>query len=559
MKKFLFYIFLGLSVTVFSQSSCPNLNFSMGNFTGWQCYTSVCDIMDAAQLQNSGQFFDPYCPTIPKVPNGYNFSCRLGYSQYRYSDTIEYALMIDSNNSLLFIYSATLHPDCELTHIYNDRQKLIIYTKDTLNNILPIPCANVDILSDTTLVYMACSPYDGRKWNRIGINLESLIGENIKIQICLRQNASHVGGYVYVVVDCFPSQTYKPTEIQLCKGQVARLSAPEGFNEYTWSRSSDTNWSRTDRQIVVPNPQDEEIFTCKLGTFGCESELKFVIKELSTDAYFTFGVKDGQNNVNFPLHNWENWYDTCNRTATFVDFSPIRNGIKDSILWKIISPSGAVLETSSDSMFTYTFSEPPNNQPETYRVHLTAFASNEGCSEKDTMSQNITIYPSPKVKIEEEKRMCIGDSAWLKAVVIQSEIVSHQWNWTDENNINHTTSGDSIKIYGSGSGIYTLASLDSVGCFARDTIEIQIINPLFTNKFSNDTLCSGRTTKRVVFTGMATIYEWTSTGNISNMPTNSIGNFGEYMLENKGNTLLTDTIIVTPKYVMNVKTCIGAC
>jgi len=165
-----------------------------------------------------------------------------------------------------------------------------------------------------------------------------------------------------------------------------RIVAPDGFVSYKWTRSSNANWVVYTRQVNVQYPIDGEIITCTLRSqLGCESEVKIVFRVTSVDVDFMFGVKDTNAHVDFAAHANQNWYDTCSRTATFVDFSQVINSKKQSIMWEIIG----LKVNSSDSMFTYTFPTP--DTPTTYQVRLIVYAGN-GCA--GAFSQSITIYPS---------------------------------------------------------------------------------------------------------------------------------------------------------------------
>ena len=98
-------------------------------------------------------------------------------------------------------------------------------------------------------------------------------------------------------------------------------------------------------------------------------------------------------------------------------------------------------------------------------------------------------------------------------------------------------------------------------CVGRDTtFSITVFpEPTLTTPLENDTLCDEELTKTVEFSGAANLYEWYITDAISGFPTGvQSGNFGNYIVENKTDTLLTSFINITPKYIMNEKTCVGA-
>jgi gliding motility-associated-like protein len=309
-----------------------------------------------------------------------------------------------------------------------------------------------------------------RPWTTVGYNLESFIGQTIKIYF-ETQTCGAGSAYAYVLADCRPAIMESP----VCEGDYARFfDVPTGFESYTWTRSSNSSWEVYTRRLAVPDPLDEEIFTCKMSSLGCDSEIKYIVKKASVVAKSLFGVPDSAGNVDFTKNNHQNWYDTCNRTVAFVDSSYAVNTKKDSILWEI--PQLNV--KSSDSVFIYTFPEPIGNQPVTYRIRLTVFETS--CKFTDTMSHYITIYPKPKVKITSEKQvLCRGDSAWLRAEAVRSDFFSHQWKRIDKNEVTHTFTGDSIQILMGGT--YTLESVSYGGCTASDTFKMLTLNNAITS------------------------------------------------------------------------------
>ncbi|MCL2131889.1 MAG: Ig-like domain-containing protein, partial [Lentimicrobiaceae bacterium] len=211
------------------------------------------------------------------------------------------------------------------------------------------------------------------------------------------------------------------------------------------------------QQINVEDPMDNEIFTVSFrNAIGCMFQLKTVIQKTKVNVSFMYGVLGSYDP--FPGHGWENWYDTCTRTATFVDFSSVRNGKKDRITWTI----DGLNAFSRDSLWTYQF--PDVAVPTTYRVMLTVIAEN-GCA--DTASHLITIYPSAKVKIQP---LCYGNSLYLKAVPLRHTFIEHNWTWKDADGIGHIQQGDSILV--EGPFTYFLRSLSDEGCHSTDTFKV---------------------------------------------------------------------------------------
>jgi hypothetical protein len=206
---------------------------------------------------------------------------------------------------------------------------------------------------------------------------------------------------------------------------------------------------------------------------GCQSQLQTIIEATQINADFMFGVKDINGEVNFAANNYQNWYDTCSRTVTFVDMSQVLNSKKDGILWEILGTNAR----SRDSLFTYTFPEP--NTPTTYLVRLTVFAEN-GCADTSNSANHyITIYPSPRVKIGGNTIFCEGKTICLKPTTIRSSFILHHWSWKKNTGETGSIIGDSLLI--NSAGMYCLMSLDTNGCIAYDTLIITPLKPEIQN------------------------------------------------------------------------------
>ena len=382
-------------------SQCPNLDFSYGNLTYWQCYAGSCagqnysvsqsaripgriDVMDKAALEKNGQLYDANCNKLKKVPDGYNFSCKVGNASIGAEvDGIEYTMTVDSNNSLLLLSYAWVMQSPG--HSLSEQPQFRTILRDSLGRTLDkMPCSYFELPSPTVKILCDNGSFVAIDWKTIGYDLKYLIGQKIKIYFetwdCTQ---SCHWGYAYVIGECRPMRI----DIAYCNGQPsAHLTAPEGFVSYEWTRSSDTTWKAYNRTIDVSSPVSGETLTCKVvNDYNCESELQTVIQTTSITPDFMFGVKDQNGHVDFTNNN-QSWYDTCSRTVTFVDMSVVHNGKKDKIKWEI---SGLNIN-NGDSIFTYTFPD-PMTAPKTYLVRLTVYTE-EGCT--DTFSRKITIYPT---------------------------------------------------------------------------------------------------------------------------------------------------------------------
>ena len=117
-------------------AQCPNLDFSYGNLTHWQGYIlNSCDssfiispplpiprkleVLNRTWLEQQGLLYDEHCPFIPKIPDGCNFSCRIGNDEAGKQThvkvcAIEYEMRVNSRNSLLLLSFAWVETQQQL-------------------------------------------------------------------------------------------------------------------------------------------------------------------------------------------------------------------------------------------------------------------------------------------------------------------------------------------------------------------------------------------------------------------------------------------------------------
>ena len=492
MKKLTFLNLLILTVLSFSAYSqggnCSNLNFNLANFTNWQCYAGSCNggnvlinpspvtsgrhtIMDRSTLILTNQLQDEHCSLIPKVPAGFSYSARVGNSGVGSEmEAIEYTMNVDNSNSLLIVHFAWVL-EYVSTHAPSEQPMFSITIKDSTGMpISGLPCSYLNFTADSNMPNLACEFTNlvARNWTTVAYSLDSLIGQTVKIYFETRDcTSSGHFGYAYVAAECRSSST----ELHYCNGTASvSMRAPNDFVHYKWTRSTQSGWVRqtqggnTYQNINVTDPINAEIFTCELTSeLGCTATVKFIIKETIINPIFQYGVKDTAGGVDFVSNNGQNWYDTCTRTATFVDFSTTENSKKRYIRWRA---DGLNNFFSEDSMYTYTFPNP--DTPTRYLIRLEVMTEDDHFdSSRCSRAENyITIYPSPKIEIVGDTQICEGDTMGLKAIAKRgASFISYQWS---DNLGNDLGTADSISI--TTSGTYYVEAVEIGGCIARDTI-----------------------------------------------------------------------------------------
>ncbi len=511
MKRLFFRsaVFIGsllCGINAFGQ--CPNLNFSLNSFMYWQAYvgnattsgpnlhasnpiTGQHTLINYAQSIQDNTLQDEKCRLIQKVPDGYSYSCKLGNDGTgKGAEGLEYTLTVDSNNSLLILAFAYVLQ--QAGHSKPEQPTFKMNIRDTNGNIITsLGCSDVTLAANNTDPDLVCranssSDPNGKDWTTVGFSLEPLIGRTIKIRfetMDCTQSAHY--GYAYFIAECRPMTI----DLMYCEGSsAARLRAPEGFMTYTWTRSSDPSWRNNRMQINIQDPLDGEEFECEVSSkLGCTSKLRTIIAKTSIDASFYYGIRTGEQSADIYDKDglYTNKYDTCTRTATMVDLSTVHNSKKDKVIWEIHGLNAY----STDSLFTYTFPDPPTNEPIDYLIRMTLEAEN-GCADtSDVLDEHwIRIYPSPLVEILGPERMCEGLEDTLIVQTLRSYFVHYEWGGISQ--LGKTISGIGEKLPITGPGTYWVKALDSVGCYAYDTIEVEPLSPTMDIK-KTDILCYG--------------------------------------------------------------------
>jgi hypothetical protein len=486
----LFFLYANIQ----AQSQCPNLDFSMGNFTHWQAYSTTLGgigyvstvpvpgrqtIMDAAQLMITNQMQDEHCPAIPKVPNGFNYSAKLGNDNTWEIEALEYTMTIDSTNSLFILHFAWVMGNSG--HEPAAQPKFTIEIRDSLNRrISNFPCGMVEF-TEATDMDLACARPDliARNWTTVGFNLDRFMGQRIKLYFETRDCMENEHfAYAYLIGECRPSKV----DLQFCEEQTeAHLYAPDGFTWYRWTRSRNASWKyegggKNYQNIVISDPLDGEKFRCEatseLGAV-CYTSFYTTIAKTFIDADFVYGITGGM--IIFPPpHPFGNWYDTCNRTATFIDLSTVKNSKKKSILWEI----PALNVFSTDSLFTYTFPNPKTNDPVDYLVRLTVYAEN-GCMDvsSERLEHHIMIYPSPEINIVSSKTFFTEGKDTLTAI-FDGNFLSYQWSWILSDSTTGTDNTSNPLIV-ENMGTYWLKAQDNDGCLYAHSIRIADLKAFF--------------------------------------------------------------------------------
>lgn len=446
MKALSFFISILFSCTLFSQSSCPNLDFENGNFTGWTgtvgCkprgttdfdihYGNECDVATkqtldlpiALTLNNlNGQQslirnnwnggVDPYVPALSLTsPLGGNFVARIGdyYSGGFVGENggrvgeISYSLTVDSANALLTAYYAIVLEAPGTGHTSQQNPYFKIRLLDP--NGVSVPC--VEYFQDGVLGAEGFAGYncgapcrssaDGhtvdksvmvwRDWTAISVNLLPYLGSNITIIFESGDCAlsGHLG-YSYVDLKCQPNKLLAQSTY-ICKGVDAVLSAPDGMDGYEWHYGDSLG------PIVGTTPtitvSDTGFYYCTLTPFSsaansCPFTLPIYVEPAPSDP-----VAD---------YTWEPNPACIDQNIQFTDESTTEDD-SPLVFWQWNFDDGSPVSNVQNP--THSYSAAGN-----YNVEL-VIESVDGC--RDTISQVVIVIPLTDPVITPPELICSED------------------------------------------------------------------------------------------------------------------------------------------------------
>ena len=369
-KKILIALLFLVNITNAQVSSCPNSDFELGDFSGWNGQTGNCcpisttpsGITAGRQTIMSGTGTDPNtCNKVTVVAPGGLYSARLGNDSIgAEAEKLTYSLVVDPSNSL-FIYKYAVVLE-DPSHSESEQPRFQIRIVDDTGTLIDPICGQYTVVAASSIPgFQTCNGSIRYKdWTTVGLDLSSYAGKNITIEFATG-DCSLGGHYGYAYVDAFCS----PLKINsnYCSGSLnAILTAPIGFT-YLW------NTGATTQSITVTDPKAGLNYSCQLTSVtGCQVDISTILQ-----------IEDPV--ANFDITN------TCYNNAIFSNTTPpISNSVLDKFNWDFGDGTTSTIENPS-----HAFPAPGD-----YKVSFTIFNA-QGCA--DTTSKLITVYFEPSAKI----------------------------------------------------------------------------------------------------------------------------------------------------------------
>ena len=279
-RFYLFCAFVTASLTIHSQN-CFNSNFEEGDSDGYTLYSGqLVDGMpdiniigfqpERHEIMHVLDGYDPealfWCmenDSIPVVPpSGGAYSMRLGNSMTgAQAERVTLEFVVTPDVSFFLLQYAVILQDPG--HNFEDQPRFELRIFD--ENDEQVECGLYTVRSGPNIPgFENCGPLRVRPWTTVGIELQSYLGQNIKIEI-LTTDCGLGGHYGYAYFDA----TCKPLTIEVvgyCEGaDSAVVRVTEGFIDYLWNTGDTTS------SIVDHDPQEGEIYQVTVtSATGCE-------------------------------------------------------------------------------------------------------------------------------------------------------------------------------------------------------------------------------------------------------------------------------------------------
>ncbi len=288
MRKFLFIVIFYTPLILFAQAdgSCPvNLDFELGNFTGWKCYTGTASSGNPNTLSTptsgrheitstfSGNDFFGGFPQL--CPYGGLNSIKLGNNisgNQAEKVTYTFTVPVTTNNdfSLTYFYAVVLEePPSNNPHSTLERPKFRMKCVDAVtgNNV---GCSVNDFVAGSTLPGFTQSSIPGsnnsiiwyKNWTPNTIDLSGLGGTQIRLEFSTF-DCTLGGHFGYAYIDVATNCNSVLAAGSVCSGGGGELilNAPSGLQSYTWWDANYTTIIGSTQNILMnPSPPLGTVF-----------------------------------------------------------------------------------------------------------------------------------------------------------------------------------------------------------------------------------------------------------------------------------------------------------
>jgi gliding motility-associated-like protein len=490
----------------------PNLDFEMGDYSNWVCRTGVANLVGGLntitwtatgpdptlhRMITAPGGTDFYGNFSELCPNGSGFTAKIGNETAslsggigREASGIFYTYTIPATIttfSILFHYAVVLENP---GHLPEEQPRFRARIRDlTTGNT--IPCVTFDFTASGGLPGFLQSNVNPnviyKDWTPVTLNLSGLAGRTIEIEFIVSE-CTRNGHFAYAYVDVNSNCNGAITGAYICPGNPGiTLTAPFGFQNYTWYSDNTFTTVLSNRQTLTLNPAPAvgTIFPVVVEPFpgfGCRDTLyanvqvaPAPVSNAGPDVSVCIGQQVQIGSASTPGYNYA---------------------------W---SPAGQVSNSTSSNPFAWVL----NTTPTEFEVLTTDILT--GCQSRDT-----TIVTGQSIDtslaITGKTIYCEGDSNPGVLSLGISGPVAVQWY----NGISPITGANSTTFQPITSGSYW-ALLQ--GAFCTDstrTVTFAIYTSPVANAGPDATICSNQQIQIGIAPDPTNTYSWTPVTQVSN-------------------------------------------
>ncbi len=307
------------------QAQCPDfMDLSSSAVTGYYgVYNSLLDdtiqyvgILSGRHTLITQQGTDPWTgDQLPLFPNGENVVVRLGNPAVgAETESLVYTFTVDPDYPILLLKYAVVMEDPH--HLEIDQPHFLIQMLDANGQLLS-GCMEYDVVSSPTIPgFQQYNQVMWRPWTINGFDLSGYAGQTVKFRISTFDcRAGAHFGYAYFTASCASNRL----SFSGCNGNQITVSAPQGFESYSWSNGSHAS-------STTYTLQGNTVATCVINTVtGCQitQSVTFVQDTVPQNLVFHDTICEGmgyQNHgFNLPVYTTPGDYTAYNTYYNAAD------------------------------------------------------------------------------------------------------------------------------------------------------------------------------------------------------------------------------------------------
>lgn len=352
-------------------NTCPNSDFSLGDFTGWDGYygtfTNPALHHGFANkrhmiIQSPGNFDPRTCYELFTLPPGESHCAKLGNELNQgQAEQLRYTISVtEETNLFIYKYAVVLEKPA---HEPQQQPSFSIEVTDASGTIIDPVCGYYYVYAQQGLPsWHICNnteiPVVWKDWTTVGIDMTPYIGQTITIVFTTKDcSLNEHFGYAYISAYC--------SKLQIIYGfcpndSVATVTAPPGFT-YLWGNGDTT------QTIIIPNPVFGAPDSCILTSAnGCKVTTRGTFQPTILEAGFGFTP------------------ECLGTPVLFYDTSSINQSYVTKWLWDF-GDGSPLVDSVQNPLHTY-------DTTGTFTVKLIAY-SMEGCPDTITGTVRIAAIP----------------------------------------------------------------------------------------------------------------------------------------------------------------------